>query len=128
MRLYGIALIALALLSACYSENVSKIIVTEKDSGTTFIIKKGDTLYIVLEGNITTGYTWEVSSIDQEVIKQVGEPEYKTDSSAIGAGGKISFLFVPVNVGRTSIKLIYHRPWEKDVPAIKTFDITVAVQ
>ncbi|MEW6182112.1 MAG: protease inhibitor I42 family protein [Bacillota bacterium] len=101
---------------------------TEKDSGRTVELQAGNTLEVVLSGKPTTGYGWEVASGDEAVIKQVGEPEYKADTARIGSDGKTTFHFKASAPGRTELKLVYRRPWEKNVPPEKTFEATVAVR
>ena len=63
-----------------------------------------------------------------EVLEQLGEPEATPDSSALGAGGKISLKFQAVQTGQASLALIYHRSFEKDVPPEKTFEVTILVK
>jgi len=36
--------------------------------------------------------------------------------------------FEAAEAGKTSLKLIYHRPFEKDRPSIKTFEVRVTVK
>jgi len=88
----------------------------------------GDTLEIVLKGNPTTGYMWEVASVDTTVLSQVCEPEFRPKSDARGSGGKIIMRFKAVSVGHTLLKLIYHRPFEKNKPPIRVFSVTVIVK
>jgi predicted secreted protein len=36
--------------------------------------------------------------------------------------------FEAVAVGQTTLDLVYHRPWEKDVPPARTFGVTIVVK
>jgi inhibitor of cysteine peptidase len=93
-------------------------------------MKKGDNLEIVLKANPTTGYRWEVVSIDTSILKNTGA-EYKADKvppGIVGAGGKTIMRFKSIKKGETLLKLIYHRPFEKDVPPIKEFELNVVVK
>jgi inhibitor of cysteine peptidase len=101
---------------------------TEKDLGRTVEIGVGDILEVVLRGNPTTGYIWDVASPDKGVLKQVGETEFKPDRKARGSGGNIILRFEAARAGKTSLKLIYHRPFEKNRPPIKTFEVRVKVK
>ncbi len=87
-----------------------------------------DRLEVVLEGNPTTGYQWEIDALDVSVIKPIGEPEFKPDSHAIGSGGKFTFVFEVITSSQTTLTLIYHRPFEKGVQPLKTFRATVVVK
>lgn len=112
-------------LTACGS---SKVKVGATDNGQTVELEVGQKLAVALEGNPTTGFNWEVGEIDESVLKQFGEAEYKADSKLIGAGGMITYTFEAVQQGTTTLKLIYHRSWETDVPPEKEFLVTVNVK
>jgi len=40
----------------------------------------------------------------------------------------ITLRFETVEIGKTRLKLIYHRPFEKDVPPAETFEVTITVR
>ena len=101
---------------------------TEKEAGESVEVAKGGTLEITLEGNPTTGYTWEVESVDDKVLKQEGEPDFKADSDAMGAGGMMTLKFKAEGAGKTDIKLVYHRPWEEGEAPAETFEVSVTVK
>ena len=105
----------------------SPIILKESQAGNTVEVSVGETFKVVLEGNPTTGYTWEINTLDTGILAQRGEPEFKPDSNAIGSGGTFTFTFQAVNIGQTILRLIYHRSWEQDVPPLKTFEVVVIV-
>jgi len=104
------------------------VTLTEKDNGRTVKLTSGQNLQIILSGNPTTGYSWNIVSIDQAVLKQVGKKEYKPESNRIGADGDATFLFKTTGRGKTILKLAYFRVWEKDVPYEKMFTVTLLVQ
>ena len=101
---------------------------SEQDSGKTVELHAGDKLEVSLKGNPTTGYQWEMAAVDAAILKLVGEPEFNPDSGALGAGGKVTLRLIAVAVGQTTLQLIYHRSFEKNVPPIKTFKATVVVK
>lgn len=96
-------------------------------NGQTVTLEKGQQLVISLEGNPTTGYNWELVEFDAAILKQVGEPEYKSDSSLIGSGGVITITMEALETGKTNVKLIYHRSWETDVPPLEVYELFVEV-
>ena len=68
--------------------------------------------------------------IDNAILVQQGNPEYKGSPSAeglVGAGGTETFRFKGSGAGRTTLKLGYMRPWESVQP-IETFAVQVLVQ
>lgn len=102
--------------------------VGEAKSGSIVEMSSGDMLVLLLEGNPTTGYTWELDAFDPTILQQQGEPDFTPESDAIGSGGKFTFRFQAISAGQSPLKLIYHRPWEKDVPPLKTFELLVIVK
>jgi len=120
-------LLSLTLATGCSPQQEVKA--TIANDGREMQLKKGQTLVVTLEGNPTTGYSWEVAEpLDEKVLRQAGEPEFKQESDALGAGGVQILRFEAVNAGKTTLKLIYHRPWEKDVEPLETYSIQVVVR
>lgn len=102
---------------------------TEANEGGAFELKRaGDQLVVVLEGNPTTGYTWAVEAMDENILQQVDDADFFPDSDAIGAGGKLVLHFRAMAMGQTALRLVYHRPWEEDVEPLKTFEVNITVQ
>ena len=101
---------------------------SEEDLGRTVEIGLGDILEVVLKGNPSTGYIWDVVSPENGILKQVGETEFEPDRKARGSGGKIIMRFEAAKQGKTWLKLIYHRPFEKNGPPIKTFEVRLTVK
>ncbi len=104
------------------------IVVTEKDAGSIVEIVSGDRLDIVLVGNPTTGFNWHVSSVDSDVLKEAGQPSFRRDSDLIGSGGEVTLSFAAVVPGQTTLKIMYNRAFEKNVPPLKTYELTVIVK
>lgn len=88
----------------------------------------GDTLVLVLDGNPSTGYNWEVGFYTIGVIEPTGKPEYQPDSSLSGAGGTYTFRFLAVAEGESVLRLMYRPPSKKDVLELKTCEVTVIVK
>jgi len=117
----------LALFSGCGTNGNS---LTEADNGKQITLRAGDTLTVTLESNPTTGYSWQVMDLDQTVLVQDGQPEYKQAPSSeglVGAGGTETFHFKAVGPGEGSLSMGYMRSWESVQPA-ETFEIQLQVQ
>jgi len=120
-------LVALAVATGCRPQQEVKASID--DDGREMQLKKGQPLVVTLEANPTTGYTWEVAEpLDEQVLRQAGEPEFKPESDLAGAGGVQILRFEAVNAGQTALKLAYRRSWEKDVEPLNTFSIQVIVR
>ena len=92
-------------------------------------MEQGETFEIALEANATTGFSWEIAEIDEDIVQLVSS-EYVPDSNAErlpGKGGKTVFRFQAVGSGETTVKLVYRRPWEKDVEPLETHVVQVSV-
>ena len=129
MKIKRITLIAtlvlfLMPLTACGSAAVK---LDEQDNGRTVEVNRGDKITITLEGNPTTGYSWEFGEFDPAVVEAVGEADYKSDSKMLGSGGVYTFTLKAVAPGTAAVTLIYHRSWE-DAEAEKVFEVTLNVK
>jgi predicted secreted protein len=122
-----IAFITIAILAACGAGS-DPVKLTAKDAGTTVHLKQGDVLEIALEGNPTTGYTWEAAPDSGSLLALQGEPQFKADSSALGSGGIMTLQFKAVQTGTAPLKLIYHRTFEPGVAPLQSFEVTVVVE
>ena len=90
----------------------------------------GDSLHVILNSNPTTGYDWEISSIDTSVVRISGNQfeSKKVSRGIVGAGGKRIFYFQANKKGNTALNIIYHRSFEKNKPAQKTYKLIIAVE
>jgi inhibitor of cysteine peptidase len=100
---------------------------SENDSGKTVEIAIGDVLDVILPANPTTGYVWEVSSIDSSIL-QSNTADFVANDPAIGAESFEIIKFHTLAVGKSELKLILHRPFEQTTPPLKTFAVTVIIK
>ena len=107
------------------------ILLDAEDNGSQVELSSGQVLAVTLESNPTTGHSWQVSEVDQAVLAQVGEAEFreapKEDEQMVGVGGTETFRFA-ASAGETTLTLVYHRPWEEDVEPLETFTVQVVVR
>lgn len=123
---FNILLFSIMLLTACSSQNTN---LTLADRGTQVEIKEGLEITITLDGNPSTGYTWEVKDLDTDMFQQVGEPVFESSNPGmVGSGGTLTLTFKTLKVGTNSLTLIYHRPWETEVDPIDTYTVTIVVK
>jgi len=121
-----LALVVVAGISGCAAESVQAL--EGEDDGREITLQKGQTVTIKLEGNPTTGYSWEVVETEGAILQQVGEPEFEAESDLLGAPGTQTLRFEAVETGQMELKLVYQRPWETDVEPVETFTVQVTVQ
>jgi inhibitor of cysteine peptidase len=123
----------LALFAVALSCTTLKDIhVDARDNGSWVYLKPGQVLVVTLESNPSTGYEWEVSAADTAVLQQMGKAEFlpsaSTGKQIVGAGGMERFRFKALKVAESSLKLVYHRPWEKEPEPTNSFIIQVIVR
>jgi inhibitor of cysteine peptidase len=99
----------------------------ENDSGKTIEIHVGDVLEVVLPGNPTTGYGWEVSSLDSTVLK-LDRPEFLVIDKGIGSGVMEIIKLHAIAEGKSVVRLIFHRTFEQNIPPLKTFEVNVIIE
>jgi uncharacterized lipoprotein YbaY/predicted secreted protein len=104
------------------------ITLTNSDDGLTIGLKAGQMLAVRLDSNPSTGYSWQVSQVDDAVLKQQGEPLFIQPADAPpGAGGAQVFLFTAAAGGSTTLRLVYKRSFEPDAAPAQTFTVHVTV-
>jgi predicted secreted protein len=69
-----------------------------------------------------------LAAVNRRVLAPVGEPGYWASSPAIGSDGVFAFEFEAAAAGRTALRLVYRRPWEKGRRPAQTFKVNVTVQ
>ena len=75
-----------------------------------------------LTGNPTTGYSWVCSITPEGIVRELSN-EYIPDPvepGVVGSGGKFVFTFEAIKEGEAELVFSYLRPWELNVPALRT--------
>jgi inhibitor of cysteine peptidase len=94
-------------------------------------LDKGDTFTVLLVTNPTTGFLWKFGNpaFDDKVMILHGDKFIQPEKKDMcGAPGKRSLTFLAEGPGRTGLKLVYVRPWEKNRPPAHEFNLTVIVK
>ncbi len=93
-------------------------------------LTKGQTFNVTLEANPSTGYSWEVVEINNNILRQIGEPGYQPiyNFTGVGAPEMQIFRFEAIGTGRTTLGLVYRRPWEKDIAPLNNFSVELVVR
>ena len=103
------------------------VTVTEKDSGRTVKLARGDTLVVRLEGNVGTGYSWGLTKNNASVLPLQSQTTERLDQKQ---GGKFVaiFRFTSKAAGRSDLECGYARPFEKDKAPARSFKLNVVVE
>ena len=123
------ALLALILiLLIFFTGSPRELQLTAADNLSSIELQPGQRLRITLAANPTTGYTWAIlEPTDDRILRQLGEIEFEPEATLVGAGGVQIIRFEAVSAGQSSLKLVYHRPWESVEP-LESFTLSVTVR
>jgi inhibitor of cysteine peptidase len=101
---------------------------TEDQNGGQVALSVNDTVQVVLTGNISTGYTWETQNLDATLLEQQGELTVTSANKLAGSGSNFVFTFKALKTGVTHLRLIYHRPFEKNTPPERIYEVIVNIK
>ena len=89
--------------------------------------KVGDVIKITLNENTSTGYSWQIIDLPQQV--ELTEEQVIDDNPAglVGAAHLKVFELMIKESGALKIKLNYTRAWEKNTDNVKNFELNSAV-
>lgn len=80
---------------------------------------------VALPANPGTGYQWN-ADYDYYLLSLESSQFEKASSERVGAGGESVFVFKPLRTGKTTISLVYKRPWENIAADVKTIHVDIA--
>jgi len=124
-----VLIVVLGIVASAAGCNPKTISLGAGADGSQVELAVGERIAIRLNGNPSTGYTWEARQGAGTIINQVGETEFEgSDPSLVGSGGTQTLTFEAARAGTTTLVLVYHRPWETDVEPVDTFTITVTAR
>jgi predicted secreted protein len=125
------AVFALTAMSCEMPAAHSKVVqVNETQNDTAVTLAPGDVLEITLPGNITTGFSWNITGVAGQALKPSGKVEYNAKPTGlVGAPGLFTAKLTAANVGKSIVRMAYRRPWEeKKKKAARMFVLTVSVK
>jgi len=110
-------------LSSCTYSVGSKALTLDKNSnGKTVEMASGQTLTIKLKGNATTGYRWILDKYNKKLVRFIDVNYVVDNNKLLGSGGTWVTNFRILKPGKSEIRFIYKRPWEKEkLPSEKFF-------
>jgi inhibitor of cysteine peptidase len=125
-----LAAIPAAVFAAPNEAGYTKVI-TENYNGKTIHVKQGETFYLRLKENPSTGYSWQLSL--RKGLNLLSTGYYPPESSKngqrliVGAAGFHSWKIKAISKGSQQVKGIYRRSWEKETGKEQTFTLNVKV-
>ena len=93
------------------------------------VIVTGQAFFIRVAANPSTGYAWQVTTVPDQSVVNLIDPEgifQPPDPQLPGAGGFQVFELGAIAPGTTQLQLTYARPFDPaDNPTVETFTIKV---
>ncbi|MCR4880925.1 MAG: protease inhibitor I42 family protein [bacterium] len=103
-----------------------------KSNNDSIKLNKSDILVIELQENASTGFSWEMKSTDENIVKIIDKktvyPKPKIGQPPLcGQSGTAIYKIKALNVGSAKIQGAYRRPWE-DRPPINDYNLNITVE
>ncbi len=128
-KILSLVTLAVVFISVAACSPVKQVNLTAADKGKQVEVKAGGQIVITLDGNPSSGYTWEAKDLDATMFQQVGNPAFSSSNPGlVGSGGTLTLTFKTLKAGTAALTLVYHRPWETGVEPIDTFAVTVTAK
>ena len=124
MKTLALSLLTVVLLAL----NPHSPVITESDAGQPITVRAGETFFIALGSNPSTGYSWSQTISDPKILSYEGAVRQTPSQNMPGAPGQQIFIYHANRTGTATIVLTYSRPFEPDAPPAKTLTYTVNVQ
>jgi inhibitor of cysteine peptidase len=124
------AFAALLLIGGC-SRSREPVKISETDSGSTVVLRSGQTLQVVLVSNPTTGYRWQLTLPPDAPLRGDGDAHYEPDphgAGIVGAGGHETWTFHAERAGNVALHCEYRRPFETGLPPGQVVDFQISVR
>jgi len=110
-----------AELATVLKRCVSLMAVDEYYNGKEYQVSVGQTFFVSLSSNPTTGYTWNIkSTVDDKILALIDHSYQTVDTKyppIVGQGGQQYWQFKVLQPGTADLQLVYARPWESVQPA-----------
>lgn len=121
--------IAACLFAGCATTTNIKTL-TAFDNNKQVNLVVGQSFMVQLTSNPTTGYRWIYQQEGTAFVEPVGEPRYQSGPAPVGmvgGAGTEYFTFKATSAGQQTLKLVYLRPFERDVAPVQTVTYNLVI-
>lgn len=122
----AVAVLGIGLTGCSDSDDSSSSSIPVFHEGETVSVKRGQEFVIALTANPSTGYSWQADKNPK--VKYLDSTQVNGSTQAIGAPGAQQLKFKAVESGKTTLELVYYRPFEGGIPPAETtsFDVVIS--
>ena len=125
MRKFVFAVLAGLMSSAAFADNT---VVTTADNGKAITLKVGQCLDVRLQTQAaSTGYDWYLAPGMPEIMGLSGRTTTTPGDAPPGAPSQLDFVLCAEAPGSLTVKFLYYRIWEKNVPPAKELAFPVKI-
>lgn len=118
----------MVLFSSAMSSDPVVTNVTEADNGREIVVPLDSVVEVKLETRLSTGYSWKIVEFDARLLEFLEDSVVRTPGERlVGTKEHHLFRFRTKAKGCTSLKMSYHRQWEKTVPPLKLYEIKLEI-
>ena len=124
-------LLAVAALALGGCTTVKPMTLADVPSGEQVTLQRDQEMVLELAANPSTGYRWQIELTASAVLDKIGDEQFVPASGpggAVGAGGMTVWHFRAARTGTDLLRLVYRRPFERNVPAAKSVVYTINVR
>ena len=107
------------------------LVVKETAHNTSVNLAVGQSLVINLPANVTTGYSWNLTTTPNPTTLEKVMSSYEASvqsTPVVGGGGQEIWQFKGLKAGTTTLTLSYAHSWEISQSTTDTFTLTVTVK
>jgi inhibitor of cysteine peptidase len=118
--------VAAAVFAAPVHADSSIVAVSESQNDGSVELSLDQTLELRLPAQLGTGSGWGLTALEGGVLR-LADVRIDSQASQPGAAEMQLFVFHPVGAGSGVIALDYRRPWERDRPPERAFNLRVNI-
>jgi C1A family cysteine protease len=86
-------------------------------------VRAGQRIPVLLESNLTTGYLWDLASVDANYLVRDGQPVFEQKVTGIGTPSREMVFLKAVADGQTKIVIKYRQPFDRGEAATRWIDM-----
>ena len=101
---------------------------TSVDASREIVLAPERAFEIVLPSNPTTGFTWELQIENPKTVREVSKSYLADRSNRVGVGGNTTWSLKAGVAGKTTLKFMYRKSWEKDTQPTRIVTFTILVR
>ncbi|MDP8256190.1 MAG: protease inhibitor I42 family protein [Candidatus Alcyoniella australis] len=113
--------------SAAESDQIIQINDQQPAGSELIELSKGQTIEFCISSNPTTGYTWQISGVDEALLELLRN-DYQVQGPGIGAGGVRTVVYRAKADGECTIQMIHCRSWQCEQTTVGSYKARITIR